>query len=182
MSLQLDVDGHDIDAALESVRELGAQGERAAARTVRKTTVWAASQAAHDIAKRSRVPLRALTKGGSTGRGKRVRSRLPVKGELSGSVWIGYDPIKAAYAGKLRQLTVGAAAGVHRFPGAFVATLRSGHQSVLRRVTQARAPVSEEVVQLQVAQEVMQDIQSRGVTRLRDVLFDELNYEVNVKK
>lgn len=194
MAFRIDVGGKQIEDWIGDLKALQPQAKRALHRSVRKTTVWAARQAARDIAKRTRVPLKALTQGGSTGRGRRVRTRVPKNNDLYGSVWVGYNPFKAAYAGKLRQLRAGAAAGVHRFPGAFLAATRSGHVGVFRRATNARRrragnlwgittlPIDDQTIDLQVSREVLEEIGRGARVRIRDAVFEELNYEVNVKR
>jgi hypothetical protein len=60
----------------------------------------------------------------------RVRKRVNSTG---GNVWLGYNPVKAGYAGKLRQEDGGAWAGPYYFAGGIVATMRSGHSSIFKR-------------------------------------------------
>lgn len=60
----------------------------------------------------------------------RVRKRV---NSTEGSVWLGYNPVKAGYAGKLRQDDGGAWAGRYYFVGGIVATMRSGHSSIFKR-------------------------------------------------
>jgi len=170
--------------ALAEIAGLGAAGQRAASRTVRKVTRWASGRIARDIARSSRVPLRALTKGGSTGRGKRIRARLPRQGEMSGSVWVGWSPIKATYVGRLsqnRRPGGGARAGQHRFPGSFVATMRSGHRGVFTRSVESRLPIEEEGVELLEAEAAVRRAKDEMGLRIQNVLRQELNYELNVK-
>lgn len=60
----------------------------------------------------------------------RVRKRTNSTG---GSIWLGYNPVQAAYVGKLRQDDGGAWAGRYYFEGGIVAKMRSGHTSIFKR-------------------------------------------------
>ena len=66
---------------------------------------------------------------------RRVRTRkTKAKGNtLRGTVWIGGNQIAAKYVGRPRDVTGGAQAGRHFFPGAFVATMKNGYTSVFKR-------------------------------------------------
>lgn len=159
------------------------QVKRASSRSIKKVTGWAGSQVARGIAAEDAVPLRALTSGaGRTGRmHKRVWVRKPKGNGTSGSVWLGHNPVKAAYLGRLSQQKLGAKAGRHFFLGGFIATMRSGHRSVFMRDTRARLPITEETLELESAQRVVDRVSGQVPQRLTTMLRQELNYEVNVR-
>lgn len=50
-----------------------------------------------------------------------------------GIVFLGYNPIKAAYVGKLSEIGAGAMAGQYYFEHGFIATMSSGHRSIFKR-------------------------------------------------
>lgn len=52
---------------------------------------------------------------------------------LKGNVWVGGFSVKASVLGRLRQTRRGAGAGRHFFKGAFLSTMRSGHEGAFRR-------------------------------------------------
>ena len=47
-----------------------------------------------------------------------------------GSVWLGENPVKAEFAGKMQQEHGRASAGKYFFPHGFVATFRNGHTGI----------------------------------------------------
>jgi hypothetical protein len=131
--LNVHVEAQGLEAAIAAVEASDAQIRRAGRRALVQATRFAASQAARAIARRHRVPLKALTQGGSTGRGRRVIAHPPTDQRPDGRVWVGIDPVLAAYVGSPRQTAAGARSGRHFFERAFVATMLSGHRGVYRR-------------------------------------------------
>ncbi len=180
--LSVSVEG--LDEVLDSFDAMDAQIDRASNRAMNKTAKWAARQVARAIAADDQVPLRALyLHQGRTGRHwARVRFYRADRGRGGkAAVWVGYNPIKAAYVGALRQKPKGARAGKHFFEGGFLATMRSGHRGVYRRVGKSRLPIEEQTVPLASAERHVNEVARRIPQRLADVLEQELNYEVNVR-
>lgn len=180
MSGVITVKGGGLFEAITALESVEPPVRRAVTRTVRKVTNSITKVIASEIAKGSRVPVKALTKGGSTGRGRRVVSYFRDDG-LTGAVWVGYNPIKAGYVGTPVQQVRGARVGRHTFPGAFDATMRSGHRSIFVRTGKGRLPLEEKLVSIDIAPGVVAEAQAQARTRLSDVLLQELNYEINVK-
>ena len=180
--LSVSVEG--LDETIDSFDALDAQIDRASNRAKNKVAKWAARQVARAIAADDQVPLRSLYKNqGRTHRHKkRVQFLLADRGRSGyAAVWVGYNPIKAAYIGKLRQQRRGARAGKHFYEGGFLATMRSGHQSVFKRHGKARLPIDEQYAPLASAERNVNEVARRIPLRLSDVLEQELNYEVNVR-
>jgi hypothetical protein len=75
-----------------------------------------------------------------------------------GQVWLGFNAIKAAYAGRLANFGRGAFAGDYYFEGGFVATMSSGHKGIFKRVGRHRRPIAEQTVTLQDALGVVQSL------------------------
>jgi plasmid stabilization system protein ParE len=178
MPIKIDIIGGDLEQVVRDIEAQSPAARRALIRAVRRVTRSASSQAARDVAKRSKVPVRALRES------SRVFTRLPAntqRDKVSGSVWLGQLPLPARYIGALSQTPTGARAGRYRFEGAFVAQMRSGLRSVFRRVRKSRLPIKQEAVALTVAEPVMRQIERASRARLRDVLIRELNFELNVK-
>lgn len=69
----------------------------------------------------------------STANLRGVRTRRNYQAGL-GSIWIGFNPIKAAYLGRLSQGIGFAKAGKHRFDKGFIRTFQSGHTTIVKRV------------------------------------------------
>jgi hypothetical protein len=176
LKLQVNVDGLG-----DVIREFGAppkQADRASKRAVRKTLSWAATQAGREIAQTTQIPLRSLRKRGAKYNRLALRIR---RDEPGGLLWIGYNPVKAAYVGTPKQLKRGARSGKHFFERAFKATTKSGHVGIFKRRGQGRLPIDEQAVQLQQVPQVAEGLQGRMGQRLTDLLRQELNYEVNVR-
>lgn len=186
-------------AALAAIEATPAQVERAEARAIDKTTTWAASQVARQLAREHRLPLRSIRRSGKRGnrifrlgvragrRGKVNNVRVGL-GSARGSVWIGLNPIKAAYIGALRQLRRGARAGRHFFEGSFIATMKSGHTGVWHKQTVRYAysgrtveRLEPDTVELDRGQAIADRVQAQVPQRLSTLLAQELNYEVNVR-
>ena len=99
-------------------------------------------------------------------------------GDSHGTVFLGFNPVKAAYAGKLSQQAGGAMAGQYYWAGGFVATMRSGHASIFKRKGGRRLPLVEQVVSLpqaeaiteQVANEAANELQQRYLEKLQATL------------
>lgn len=157
------------------------QVERAERRAVSKTLKWAGRFVATTLSHQNRVPLKALTKGGASGSGKRIRFHLPRGFENEGSVWIGTQPVKASYVGKVRQLKKGARSGAHFFERAFVASMKSGHAGIFKRLGKSRLPIREQSIKLNQAGNAVKAAQRFIPTRLTKLLAQEINYEVNVR-
>jgi hypothetical protein len=157
-----------VDAVVRELSAFPEQAERAEARAARKTVKWAETQLRRAIAKEHEIPLKSIRKA------RRVQSKNKL-------VWLGYNPVKAGYAGKLEQMEVGAMAGAYYFEGGFVATLRSGHASIFKRRGRARLPIDEQKVALVKAEAIAEREAERIESRFFETLRRELNYEINVR-
>jgi len=172
-----------LEDVVDAFDALDDQIDRAANRAKNKAAKWAAKQVASGIAADDAVPVRALYKASGSGRHKkRVQISFADHG-VGGyaAVWVGYNPIKAAYLGSLRQQRRGARAGKHFFERAFLATMRSGHRGVYLRSGNARLPIDEQYVPLNSAERNVEAVSRRIPIRLAELFEQELNYEVNVR-
>lgn len=151
----------------------------ASRRSVSKVVDFAATHIGRGIAVKDQVPVSTLRKGGSAGRGQRIFKTKPRGDKTSGSVWVGYNPIRAAYLGVLAQQQTGAKAGKHFFDRSFVATMPSGHRSVFIRMGKTSLPIREQSHPITSAQQVVDSVQERATQRLIDIFQHELSYEVN---
>lgn len=111
-------------------------------RAARSTVLRMAQRVEKGIEQRIATEL-ALPKAG-IGR-YRVKSKR--KGNV-GLVWAGYNPVKAAYAGRLRQHDWGASAGQYLFPGGFIATMPSRHRGIFKRKSDRSLPIQEMTVSM----------------------------------
>lgn len=178
--LTVNLDEQALDGVIAQYLALPQQIERASTRAIRKTTSWLASQVSREMAREHNVPLKSILSKGQAY--SRVRNFTKTAGdETQGVVWVGTNPIKAAYLGALRQQKTGARAGKQFFERAFVATMKSGHRSVWLRDGKARFPISEQEHELSEATAVVERLSAQVPTRLTTLLNQELNYEINVR-
>jgi len=146
---------------------------RAAYRAINKTLKWVDTRARRALAAEFGLPVSALKKA------RRLTTIRAIPRRLSGVIWYGVSPIKASYFGKPRQTKKGAKAGKHVFPGAFVATMKSGHTGIYTRRGTARLPIDEATVPLNNAQSIVAPIDALIPERLKTVFIQELNYELS---
>jgi hypothetical protein len=175
LSLQLD----EYQGLLASIAATPKQIDTASRRAISKLVDYSATHIGRELAAQERVPVSTLMRGGSARRGQRIYKSKPYGGKNAGSVWVGYNPIRAAYLGRLAQQRAGAKAGQHFFPRSFVATMPSGHRSVFIRQGKTALPIREQSHSLTGAQLIVDSVQSRAHQRLIDILRHELEYEVN---
>lgn len=135
--------------------------EEDARRTVNAGARWGAAQAARRIAKAHRLPFKVVRDKSS--KHNRVDYRLAKRAGRRGNlkntrthavgsvIWVGRNPIKAAYLGDLFQSDKGAGAGGYYWKGAFTAATRSGHSSIFYRLGRGRLPIEERRVPLSEA-------------------------------
>jgi hypothetical protein len=98
--------------------------------------------------------------------------------DRQGRVFLGFNPVKAAFAGQLSQERGGAMAGPYYWAGGFVATLRSGYRSIFKRQGTRRLPLIEQTIALpqaetisaQVADETANELQRRYLDKLQATL------------
>ena len=189
---------------------------RAAANTaVRKTVNWASTRLAREVAARSGIGPRSLTGAGRSGKARRIYKRFPTRRQVQagGSVYLGYNPIKTGYVGAIRPWSRGQTPRVRSFsyPGAFVATMPTGHRGIFRRATDPQSqgvkskrrklvprreprplsrnkwgitelPIDEVLVYLEQAEDAARKIELEAGNRLRTVLGQELNFRLNVQR
>ncbi len=119
---------------------------RAQRSAVSGTTTWAKKELQTRMATRTKIPKKAFS-------AIRVKAK---RNNETGTVWIGLDPIKARYAGRVRADIGGggALAGEYYFERGFVAKMKSGSESVFKRKGRARLPIVEQTVNIKVGFEV----------------------------
>lgn len=153
----------------------------ASRRAVNKTLKWVWTRARRDIAAHVGVAQKLLAN-----RFHVKEARALSGGAVSGSAWIGVNPIRvtAEAFGKLTQTKTGARAGKHTFPGAFVfLTPKKDKPGIYRRRGKKRTPI--DMVKIEVEDDgtraAIDGIAAEAGERLVETLRQELNYEVNVK-
>ena len=186
MPVKMDIKASGVDDALASIAELTPATQRAATRAQNKTLRWARTQAASRLAKLNNVPVKALR--------ARTRSFNARPDRPYALLWTGVFPLLAAKAGRISQTRNGAKAGLHGFPGAFVATMPDGNTGIFRRAANAQRrtadrpqtssanlPIAPQYVPIRGAAEVERALAAEGEQRYHTLLVRELNFELNVK-
>jgi hypothetical protein len=170
-----------IDGVARELNAFPEQAERAEQRATRKTIKWAERMLRRELALAHEIPFKSIREA------RRVQSNRK-------AIWLGYDPVKAAYVGKLEQLEGGAMAGRYYFESAFMASLRSGHESIFKRRPhldkhsrgrpthwKPNLSVDEQEVALTKAEAVAAREAEKIESRFFQTLRQELNYEMNVR-
>lgn len=173
--IKIEIDARDLEDVRKSLLQYPEATGRALPRAINKTLSWANSQGLRAIAQKHEVPLKTL-------RGRR-RSKVikASRSRLSGLAWFGTAPLRASYLGTPRQTRQGARAGTRFFPGAFVATMPSGHVGIFKRQDRARLPIVEQVVRLDAADKALAPVEAGIAARLQTTFTQEMNYELNVR-
>lgn len=140
---------------------------KAERRAFKRTTKWAQTQGLRAMARESNVAQSALKKS--------LRALVFIS-DGEGRVWFGTDPVKAAYAGRLRQTKKGARAGRHKFPDGFVATMKSGHTGIYMRQGKSRLPIIEQSVDVTLPESEFNRIAEAAESRLLTQFHDELEF------
>jgi len=122
-----------LDSVLQGFQLLPARIDRARRRTLRKATRQARRELIERLATAHGIPQKAL----------KDRRRVQISTTKEGLIWIGYAPIAAIHLGKPVQTRTGVRVRQRVYPGAFVATMASGHTGVFQRKGVARFPIIE---------------------------------------
>lgn len=114
----------------------------------------------------------------------RTRSKRATWRQPEARFSLGVLPIRTGKIGVPRQTKRGARVGAHAFPGAFVATMRSGHVGIFKRKGQPRLPIKEQTVSLspqaeQIARRKFREVMSRDFSRL---FRHELEYRLKQRR
>ena len=204
----------NLEETIRQLRNYSRETRIAANVAIRKTVNFASRQIAKGVSARDDVTQRSLTGAGISGKARRLYKRFPTraKPQSEGSVYLGYNPIKSGYVGAIRPWKRGQTPRVrsHRFRGAFVATLPSGHRGIFRRGTGTTAqgiktrrrkgaprrefrpltkniwgvttlPIDEQLVFLNDAEDVVRNVEQLVGPRFQTILLQELNFRLNVQ-
>lgn len=164
MALNVTLYDDGVRKILDALPQTIFQAQRSA---IGRTTTWAKKELQNRMRTKTGLPAKAF-------RQFRVKAKHVKE---TGTVWIGLEPIKARYAGKLKQDTGGAWAGQYYFAGGFVARMNSGTSSIYKRKGRKRFPIVEQTVDIKagfevaegVAREAENELRSRFASRLREL-------------
>jgi hypothetical protein len=152
----------DTIAALSGITRDVQRAERSAIGT---TTTWAKKQMQSRMIELTNMPGRVFKRF-------RVSSRTRLQ---AGTVFLGLNPIKSAYLGKLTQETAGSWAGDYYFEGAFVQKMKSGHTSIFKKkgtAIEEQTAIIEDVgfpLGARVAREAEHELERRFAAKLMEL-------------
>jgi len=190
MPVYIDASEKEIQRIFSHLTTLSPKIRAAANRAVRKTVTYANREIIRRGAAAAGVQQKALARGIDFPRGKRVYRRDLKAGKQSSqaSIYAGYNPVKSHYVGKIRKWKRGQApmVGKHRFPGAFVATFKSGYQGIFkrdpnRRTRTGKPALVEQTVNLDPVAQIVAQMRPGVGMYLKNLLAKELSMELEKK-
>jgi len=110
-------------------------------------------------------------------RAKKTLAKAKTRKRIQGITWIGRNAIAAAYAGKPRNVTGGARAGKYFFENAFVATMKSGHTGIFKRI-KGSTKIVEQTVDLDQAQSQVRTAVNKKRGRISQILRQQLEKKI----
>lgn len=187
------LDASQLDAVIAEFDATPKQALAASKRAIRKTAKFGQGRVARAIAGAHGIRQKVLKE-----RARVTVSKVKADARygVSAYIWVGTVPLRASDVGKPRQTRAGVTVGKHKFPGAFIATMESGHTGVFKRqgikrvmdegryagTGILRQEIQEQTVTLPRARAAMESVRDREIVpRLLELMRQELNYEVNVR-
>ncbi len=154
MSIHISLDAAEAQRVIDALPSTIFKAQRSAIGT---TTTWANKEMQSRMAIKTGIPARVFR-----------RFRVVSKRQRdSGLVWVGLNKVKAAYVGDLLEEIGGASAGNYYFEGGFIATMRSGHEGIFKRLGQGRLKIIEQTVNLNLGFEVAEEVAGDAGRELR---------------
>ena len=161
INLKIDLDQKDLQRFLNAAPRTIFNAQRSALRT---TTTFADKLLKDRMALATGLP-------GKVFKNFRVFKR---SSDYQGIIFLGLNPVKAAYAGNLTQEPGGASAGQYYWAGGFVAKMRTGHLSIFKRKGAQRFPLVEQVVELPQAQVIAEQVADEAAAELQRRYLEKL--------
>lgn len=196
---QITVSTIGLDEVVARTGALPRQADAALKRALRKTVAWVASQSRREIARDVGVAQSAIK--------QRIASRLTKSARPVGLIWFGLNRLDASLAGKASQGAAGVKVRKYIFPGAFLASIYGSAAKVWIRLRsrnydpvvypytkrrsftdvpaglRSRFPVVKATIAIDTpsVRAIIADKAGMARERMRTLLLQELNYEINVK-
>lgn len=123
----IDLDQREAQKILDTLAIVPGAAVRATIRAANKTLTRVRRQVLRHLSVRNQVPQKAFKGRVFLRRANRRQA------EITAGLWIGTRPLAASRIGTLKKTRKGYRAGKHYFPGAFEATMPSGHEGVFMR-------------------------------------------------
>lgn len=143
----------NLDGVVNTYRSAPEMINRAVNASVTTVTRKAEREIEGDLSKATDIPRKVF----SVWRVKRFK-RVP---RGTGKIWAGYNPIKAAYVGTLKQEDWGASARSYLFPGGFIAKMKSGHVGIYKRDGSNRKSLVEQRVNVPQAPQIAASVEAK---------------------
>lgn len=169
----------DVEGQVEKIiTDFNASPEKArlaALRALNKTAFWLRIHAGSDISKEIKLPKKLVLERLRVIKASRTKLQSVVTARLFG--------IKPGKIGNMRQNKTGSKAGSFDFPGAFIATMPSGHRSIYKRKRETRFPIQEMSVPLEpMASDTIEKYLDRKVMqRFEEAFRQEINFVMRGK-
>lgn len=170
------VTGQDsIGKIVADLRATEKQAEIASLRALNRAIIWLKRQVARDVSKERKIRQAVIIERLVILKANRRNLQAHLNGNLAS--------LRANKVGKLVQTKRGARVKHFHFPGAFVATMPSGHKGIFRRQTGSRLPISEITIPIKLESlRAIEDALSKKLKHRFETDFRrELNFLVNVK-
>jgi len=123
--IQVNLTETNLRQALQLLDQAPGRARAAVANAMNESVRWGNTQIRRDIAKQAMIPQKYLK-----GRMKLWRAN---RNKLRAGVWAGTNPMLAKYIGAPVKTATGYKFGRHDFPGAFEATMDTGHTDIFVR-------------------------------------------------
>ena len=127
----------DLSHWQENLQASQSQINRAAVRALNKTARWMRTQVSRETAQSLKIKVGSVRKSLRLQRANTTRPEAGVGLPLKAGV------MKAVNLGSAQQTTKGVRVGRYAWPGAFMATMPSGHKGVFKRKGKSRLPIRE---------------------------------------
>lgn len=171
LNLDLRVDAARLEGLLRNSGLAQDAINRGMRRAVAKTALWARAQAARAIRADEGIAYRAIR--------RRLRAYAQNPQRMSLKVWLGLWRMAVTALGRARQTRSGVSVGRRRYPGAFLATMKSGHEGIFQRRGKTRLPIEEVMADWGASGEsAMRQAAQGAEARLLTLAEQELRFEL----
>jgi len=181
--------GDDLAELEEQLQLSFPQIQKAVSRALAKTSRWIETHSKRELGKALSLPQRIFN--------VRYHHSYRLKNsERSVLVWFGLEPIPTYRLGRAEQNNMGVRVGRHQFDGAFIATMKNGHQGVFERKASknnrrekrpdgqwTELPI-DEVTRLpieDIAKPIIERYYVRAEARFKEILQQEINFALNIE-
>ncbi|MDA0782413.1 MAG: phage tail protein [Proteobacteria bacterium] len=161
----VDINGVDnISAIIADMKATEKHALIASMRSLNKTALWLRTQATRKISKNKRITQKIIR--------QRLRVLKASRSQLKSHVLASLGGVTATKVGKPRQTRTGAKVKQYNFPGAFIATMPSGHTGIYKRKRKTRLPIRELSIPLEPeSSDIIESFLDNGVKERFETIF-----------